>query len=210
MATIDLSGNNLKRTAFNGVQGLVREYNIRGITVLQTPKNNYQIDQLTTQDTELYKSSLGTPVLTDLTFQGGSYTDENGALQSFDQIVLETVLITISQTKNIVKTPIQGRPGTVKEYIGLGDYVMTINGIITGPNGSYPKDDIVSLKNMLVAPVPIQLTSWYVQLWDINNIIVDDFSINPEEGGYSYQPFTIDATSDYYSPLRINSPISIN
>lgn len=203
MALIDLNGNNLKRSAFNLGSGLIRAYNINGLQVLQAPKSEYQINQLTTQDVELYKSALGTPVLIDLTFQAGSYTDENNALQSFDQIILQTVLITLGQTKNIVKTEIQGRPGTVKEYIGLGDYTLNINGIITGTNGSYPKDQVAALKNMLVAPVPIKVTSWFIQLWDINNIVIDDFNINPEEGGYSYQPFTIDASSDYYSPLRL-------
>jgi hypothetical protein len=182
---------------------LIRTYGLQNLKVLQAPKNDYQISQLTTQDVALYKSKLGTPVMADLTFTGDSYTDENGVLKNFDTLVLVTVLITISQTKNIVKTSIQGRPGTIKEYNGLGDYVISINGVITGPNGHYPIDEVIALKNMLVANIPIKVTSWYLQLWDIDNIVIDDFNINPEEGGYSYQPFTIDASSDTDVMLRL-------
>jgi hypothetical protein len=184
-------------------QQLIRTYGMQNVRVLQAPKNDYQISQLTTQDIGRYKSSLGTPVMCDLTFIGDKYTDENGVLKSFDNLVLVTVLMTISQTKNIVKTSIQGRSGTVKEYIGLGDYAITINAIITGPNGHYPIDEVTALKNMLECNKEVKVVSWYLQLWDIDNIVIDDFSINPEEGGYSYQPFTIDASSDKSFMLKI-------
>lgn len=203
MAFIDLTGSNLTKQALNAGKTLIQAYNIRNVDVLRTPKTQYQIDQLTTQDKALYQSSLGTPVLTDLTFKGvKNYVDQQGVTYNFDDIIMQSVIVTINQTKNIVKTPIQGRPGTVKEYIGLGDYILNINGVINGSNGSYPKDTIAALKNMLTCPIPITIVSWYIQIWDIFNIVVDDFSINPEEGGYSYQPFTINASSDYDIMLR--------
>lgn len=184
-------------------QQLIRTYGMQNVRVLQAPKNDYQISQLTSQDVGFYKSSLGTPVMSDLTFKAGSYTDDSGVLKTFNEIKLITVLVTVSQAKNIVKTSIQGRPGTIKEYNGLGDYVITINGVITGPNGHYPKDEVIELKNMLVSNKSVEVVSWFLQLWDIDNIVVDDFSINPEEGGYSYQPFTIDASSDADVMLRL-------
>jgi hypothetical protein len=180
-----------------------RNLGLENVKVLKAPTTKFQIDQLTQQDVEYYKSSLGTPVYTDLVFEAGQYIDENNNQQSFDQIKMVTVIVTISQTKNIVKTSIQGRPGTIKEYIGMGDYLISINGVITGPNGHYPREEVQALKNMLVAPMAIKVTSWYLQLWDIDNIVVDDFGINQEEGGYSYQPFSISASSDTDVQLRL-------
>lgn len=183
---------------------LIRTFNLQNVQVLKAPVNEYQISQVTTQDIEYYKSKLGTPVLVDVYFPGGSYTDNDGNIQYFDEVRLETVLVTINQTKNIVKTPVQGRNGTIKEYIAMGDYSVSINGIITGPNGHYPVEDVIPLKNILTAPIALKVVSWYLQLWDIDLIVIDDFDIAQEEGGYSYQPFTITASSDQDIDLRLN------
>ena len=37
----------------------------------------------------------------------------------------------ISNTRNIVKTDIQGRDGSVKEFINNGDYQISIKGILS-------------------------------------------------------------------------------
>ncbi|QTE37471.1 DUF6046 domain-containing protein [Mucilaginibacter gossypii] len=182
---------------------LVRTFGMQNLKILHAPRNEYQISQVTTQDEELYRSQLGTPVMADLTFLAGEFKNEDGVIKTFDTLTLVTVLISVSQTKNIVKTSIQGRSGTVKEYNGMGDYVITINGVITGTNGHYPKEEVAALKNMLISNKSIAVVSWFLNLWDIHNITIDDFSINPEEGGYSYQPFTIDASSDSKLMVRL-------
>ncbi|EHQ30002.1 DUF6046 domain-containing protein [Mucilaginibacter paludis] len=142
------------------------------------------------------RSSLGTPVFVDLTFKEGDYTNEIGSQITFNLLKFDTILISINQSKNIVKTQIQGRSGTIKEYIGMGDYAITINGIIPGTNGRYPLQDVEHLKTILVSPNALTVTSSYLQMFDINSIVVDSFDIKQQEGGYSYQPFTINASSD--------------
>jgi Domain of unknown function (DUF6046) len=98
-----------------------------------------KINQIATRDKDLsYNGPLGNPVVTDLTLVGATYTDHNGKDVSFKSIVLTTVLIQVSQARRIVRTEIQGMDGTIKEYIGMDDYQVSINGILTGPNGSYP------------------------------------------------------------------------
>lgn len=209
MAIIDLSSSGLVRRGESLGSGLVRSFYINNIRVLQAPQNQYQIEQMTTQDVALYRSSLGTPVLMDLTFEADSYVDENGVTRSFDAVRLETVIVSISQAVNQVKTKIQGRKGTIKEYISLDDCELSINGILTGPNGHYPIEEVAALKNMLVAPVAKKVTSWYLQLWDVNQVVINDYSITPEEGGYSYQPFTINASSDEDVEFRVVPAINL-
>lgn len=181
---------------------LIRTYNLQNVNIIPQPKNDYQINQAVTIDKPLYTSALGTPVLADLTFGIGepgainTYTDESGNQGSFETVRLETVLISLNQSKNIVKTQIQGRAGTIKEYVGLGDYSLSINGILTGSNGSYPKDQLMALKTVLTAPISIPVVSWYLQMFDIDFIVIDGFDADQAEGAYSQQAFTINACSD--------------
>lgn len=180
---------------------LARQFNLQNVQIIQPKKSDYQIEAGELPDPQLYLSTLGTSVLIDLTFHAGSYTD-GLSTYSWSDFVLETILCSVNQTKNIVKTPIQGRNGTVKEYIGMGDYSVTINGIMCGSNGVYPKADVQALKVILTAPVPITVTSWFLQMFDINSLVFDSFDINQDEGGYSRQPFSIQASSDEEVDLR--------
>lgn len=195
-------------TVVTTVSQLARTYNVQNVRTLNaTPPNDYKgkINQTTQQDKELYKSSLGTPVFTDLTFEEVRYELGDGSIRRVPNIILQTILITVSQSKNIIVTQIQGRNGTVKEYIGMGDYEVTINGIIAGPNGHYPIDEVHALKQMLDAPVAIPVTSWYLQNLDIYSLVVKDYAFDQEPGGYSKQNFTINCISDLPVELLIGN-----
>lgn len=164
---------------------------------------NYNIDQTDNQDEPLYTSALGTPVYSDITFQQGTYsTNTPGVNKTFGPITYQAVLITVSQAKKIIKTEIQGRDGTVKEYIGLDDYSVTINGIITGPNGHYPIDEVSALKAMLDAPIAIDVACTFLQALGIHSMVVDSYTLEQKEGGYSYQTFSISCLSDTAQELQ--------
>ena len=168
------------------------------VRIINGQDNPYEnaISNEVVRDKELYIGTLGNPVYTNLEIQAGKYRDEEGREVTFDSIRLDTVLLTISQSKNIITTQIQGRNGTVKEYIGMGDYNISIQGIITGTNGVYPIDAVSNLKKILVASVPLAVNSWYLQNLDIDSVVVNDFTLNQVAGGYSYQPFVITCLSD--------------
>lgn len=207
------------------IEQLKREFNLQNVTIktflpplntmagnsgVTQPNNKYenQINQQTNIDDGTsnginYKSSLNTPVLTNIQFTGGSYTDSLGNEKTFKTLIFESILVTVSQSKNIVTTSIQGRDGTVKEYIGMNDYSVTINGIITGQNGHYPKDEVRDLKDMLNAGIAIEVVSWYLQNLDVSTIVVQDYDFSQESGGYSYQKFSINAISDTPQEIKI-------
>lgn len=165
---------------------------------------NRTIPQSATPDPILRRSSLGTPVYADVVFEAGSYEDDNGQVQSFEQLRYDTVLLSVSQTKKIVQTEIQGRSGSVKEYIGDSDYMITLNGIITGTHLRHPKDEIAALKKMLDAKVPIAISCPYLQNLGITDIVVQSYFFGQSEGGYAYQAFTIEMLSDTPVELRIS------
>lgn len=147
-------------------------------------------------DAPIGVGALGNPVYSDIEFLEGEWTDSTGKTYEHGNLKLQTVIMMISQAKRIVRTEIQGKDGSVKEYIGMDDYLVQISGVIDGANGVYPIDDVATLKGILTAPKSIEVVSWYLQQFDIDNLTITDFNIPQIPGGYSSQPFTISGLSD--------------
>lgn len=177
----------------------------------QSQSPQYNIDQTIQNDSPLYTSGLGTPVYSSIEFLPGTYeTNTKGVFKSFgssidgpDRLRYEAVLLSVSQQKKIIKTEIQGRDGTVKEYIGMDDYEITVNGVITGANGHRPIDEIIGLKKMLDAPIPIEVASAYLQALDIHYLVLDNYTLEETEGGYSFQKFSLNFISDIKQELSL-------
>lgn len=198
--------------AFKDRVPINRFYNLKIFDHHKT-NNPYQskIPQGTGKDSPIVKdagynllgNSLGNPVWTNLTLMSGSYTDNSGRTITFPRLDFETVLISVVLPRNIVKTVIQGRDGTVKEYIGESDAQISITGVICGLNGHYPIDEVNQLKQVIKAPIAIDVVSTYLQNLDIHSIVFEDREIAQDEGGYSYQRFSLNASSDVPQELRI-------
>lgn len=127
---------------------------------------------------------------------GNQYTGIDGATYTFDNIVLPIALVTMNQPTNVVKTNITGAPGSVKEYIGLGDWDITINSIIIMPTDQSPIPFIQAFMRLKNAPVAIPVTNYFMNAAGITHIVIEDFNPVQEEGGYSKLAFTIKACSD--------------
>lgn len=195
----------------------------------QEKPNPYQgkLDSKYTADEVIATSSLGTPILTDLTIKGVKYTDYNGRIVELKNdryrsgakesngasnsggfyMTFETVLITATKPKRIIKTEIQGRDGTVKEYIGASDTELDINIIITGKNRQYPREEVNRFVRWLDAPVTKEVTAWWLDNIGVSNIVIDDYSMPQVAGGYSYQIFQIKASSDTPAELKITQTL---
>lgn len=179
------------------------------------------IDSFDQSDGGITFSELGTPVFSNLTFQSVTYTDTDGTEVTTPEMTFDTVIIDVMFPRNIIKTVIQGKNGTVKEYIGEGDAEIGFRGMITtgqaflvngenqaphdkSMNGVAPVDAINALKKILKAPVPIPVVSAYLQNLDINSVVFEDRTLGQEEGGYSYQTFSINAVQDVPIELQIS------
>jgi hypothetical protein len=160
----------------------------------QNRKQTYVIE-------EVVGEASGVPIIKKSLITGRSITNEV-INKSYGPLTCQAVLITVSQSKKIIKTEIQGRNGTVKEYLGLDDYKVTINGIITGPNGHYPIEIVNGLKAMLDSDQPIEVASKFLQNLGIHSIVVESYDIPQKEGGYSYQTFSIECISDVPQELK--------
>lgn len=133
-------------------------------------------------------SQLGKAIFSDLQF-----IETDGVRHN----PIDCVLFDVRQEKNIIKTIIQGRDGSPKEYIGESDFEVTIRGVITGRNGVYPFDEVANLVVYLRKKRSLGIVSKYLnQIFDINEIVVKDFYFEQPEGSQSYQKFELTAWSD--------------
>ena len=159
---------------------------VRIVTALsKVPQNQTSFPKQTapTPDKGINKpSALGTPVISNLSIKAGNYTDiygnviyypANGDNSNFE---VDTVLFNVNQSRNIVKTPIQGLDGTVKEYISDGDYIINIKGIIQGANGVYPKFLVDALVSICQAKCALNIVSDYLMSLGISNIVNESYS----------------------------------
>jgi Domain of unknown function (DUF6046) len=155
-------------------------------------------------DKNINQSMFGLPVFDTLEFDKLDYEDLDGNKPHIDPLTLGTVLIEISQSKNIVTTSIQGRNGTVKEYISDGDYQIMIKGVLVGfGNEVNPQD----LKSQLIAfckaPVEFAVASNLFEGFGIKSIVIKDYNFPQIEGQRNTVPFELTCLSD--QPIELKS-----
>lgn len=167
-------------------------------------------------------SYLGTPIFDPIRIKGGSYfelddinkenpvpyPDEDGP-DGFG-LIIPAVIIEVTQTKNIITTAIQGRNGTVKEFISDGDFSITLTGMIVGRNEGgevkdignfYPSDDVNKLITICKVPDSIEILSDFLGLFSDPKIenprfVITDYNIPQREASRDMQPFQISLLSD--------------
>jgi hypothetical protein len=163
-------------------------------------------------DIAVKTSALGTEVFTNLSFLGGSFVPLGGGIPiNFNSINIDTVLMTVSMTKNIVTTPIQGKAGTVKEYVSDGDYQIDVRGILTSDGGNtYPTDLVEQMTQIFTIPDSLRITSEFLNhfgtaspkgLSGIDEVVITDFNFPQQEGFRNQQLFTCKMISD--SPIEL-------
>ncbi len=179
-------------------------------------------------------SMFGTPVFGQIVFEAGQYDDPAAAVGAdateYDGIKVQSVLAEMNQTKNIITTSIQGRNGTVKEYISDSDYSLTLTGLLVGENrgilrgksadvaganianiGNLPPTlDRNRLIAILKVPAAIRITSTFINAFidgdgiagPSNDWVVMSYSFPQERGVYNAQVFQINLLSDF--PVGFN------
>lgn len=210
-------GTNLKQTlpafavAAAQTAGLVTIFRRKPLSAQTTA--DFKVDEVQKETTDI-KSLLGTPVFRQLQIQSGQFFElddvEGENPIEYEGIVMQDILMDVSQSKNIVKTAIQGRDGTVKEYVSQGDYVISIQGNIVGvTNGNtvedigntYPIVDTKRIIEICKSPDSIEVTSEFLQMFGINRMVITDYKFAEKAGFRNIQPFQITALSD--TPINL-------
>lgn len=140
--------------------------------------------------------------ITDKSFWAGRYALCELTLQDRDgrRLVINDAVCSVSGSKNIVSTRMVGMDGTVKEYIDEGDYQVNITaGIVAVRDGvivdEYPAEGLAELRAFLDSREPIDVHSAFLEIFDINSIVVQSFSATQNTAS-NYQSVSITAVSD--------------
>jgi hypothetical protein len=155
-------------------------------------------------------SAYGTPIF--MPIHLGDSSKSNGLIEwnarAVNQLKLLCCVVDISQTRNIVKTEIQGRDGTVKEFISNGDYQINIKGILsndvytpnrtkpTKGNRKYPIDAVAHLNEICKAPTAIPIEHRLLYELGIYDIVIESFSFPATPGRTNIQTFELNCISD--------------
>jgi hypothetical protein len=145
-------------------------------------------------------SYFNRPVFSNLVFKARDYyNNDNELITTWNRdVVLDTVLFDVGQTKNIVTTQVQGRNGTIKEYISDGDFAINIKGLlVSNTNNQFPYTAYEELLKALYCNTEIEIESWILtELYGIKYIVIQNFEILQEVGKQTTVPFEIQALSD--------------
>lgn len=115
---------------------------------------------------------LGRTVLTDMVVK----VPDEGLLMMND------VTVNVSLQKEVVKTALVGRAGTIKEYITDGDYQlsMSVGLVATDDNGEiidqYPERAVAQLREILERPEALEVSSAFLDVFGIRRMVVTGFS----------------------------------
>lgn len=176
----------------NNLQILLNEAASRGLNLLKT----YRVDELQA-DVAIKTSRLGTPVYSNLEIQSGAYQDAAGNTVEYPGLIIDEVLMVISQEKIIKRTMVNGRTGTVKEFISDGDYYVQIDGVIVSDyRDVYPQQDVNNLISICKVPAAIKVTSTFLQQFGVYELVISNYRFHQKQGYRNVQPFSLQCYSD--------------
>ena len=175
-------------------------------------KENIRIEQ---QENELAKQDFpngrfGLPVFDIIEFPAHSYTRNDGQVINNARVFLDVALIEVNQSRNIVTTQIQGRNGTVKEYISDNDYDVTIRGVLVSPHSNVPPTKLAQdVYNLSLSPIALDVYSNFLNLFNIFSIVIKDVQFNQIEGTRNAVGFSLVCISDTPFEIQYNEEQTI-
>lgn len=97
-------------------------------------------------------------------------------------LLINDVTVNVSLQKEVVKTALVGRAGTIKEYITDGDYQLSMSvGLVAVDDegritDQYPERAMAQLREILERPEALEVSSAFLDIFGITHIAVIGFS----------------------------------
>lgn len=109
-----------------------------------------------------------------------------------EEFVDLTALVNVTRKKTIILTNIEGRDRSRKEYVNAGDFMVTVNGLVSsGIPGIYPEDRVKLLIDMLNHKGVLSVDCPHLNRLGINGLVVLDYKLPQETGQSNTQKYTI-------------------
>ena len=110
------------------------------------------------------------------------------------EFIFNECLISLNMEKNIVTTALQGRNGTIKEYISDGDYNITIDAGISNYTIDQEGEHNIDY--------PIEVQSDFLEIFGIKSAVVKSFDLQQETHS-NRQSINIQMLSDEPYEIRL-------
>ena len=131
---------------------------------------------------------FGTVIQDKVTFRGIDETVKLPESPKHLKFTFHECLFTINLPKNIVTTAMQGRDGTIKEYVANDDYQITLEAGIDSYLGNeqtdkrfeYPAEQLQELIQILQLPSELAVESDFLNLFKIYSVVVTQFNLTQE------------------------------
>ncbi len=135
---------------------------------------------------------VGVPTLTSLTLKSKG-----------QELVLNECVCTVTMEKNIVQTALQGRNGTIKEYVSDGDYQVELCAALTSACDQYPIEELRKLMGFLQTNDALLVgDDSFLGLFGITDLIVKSYGFNQETHS-NRQTFTLCCLSDTAYEIKL-------
>jgi hypothetical protein len=112
-------------------------------------------------------------------------------------LILENAIVDLNIPKTIVKTPITGRDGTVKEYIQDGDVEVTVSGVLVSEKGSTarPMAAIDALRSVAKLRRALTIDHILLERIGVEALVIESLSL-PAHQYMNAQTFVLRCLSD--------------
>lgn len=144
---------------------------------------NVTINGVPADNSPVGVSDLGTGIMDNVVFPAGSYVDDDGVQQDYNEVRLDAVLLSKTKEKIIEISQISGRPGTVKEFVSDGDYVITLSGTISpsSPNESTQQLE-ADLETLSRVPEALDINSKFLIVSGVTMVVITSIDISDTSG----------------------------
>jgi hypothetical protein len=88
------------------------------------------INNINDENAPVGVSSLGTLVFDNVFFPSGSWTDLEGNEQTYNEVKLDAVTLSVNRAKIIQESRVAGRDGEISEFISNGSYIVNVSAVI--------------------------------------------------------------------------------
>lgn len=112
-----------------------------------------------------------------------------------------TALVNINSAKNLVITQVAGRDYSRKELVSNGDINFSVSGhILSRYADVYPEAEVQKFIELMSYKGILEVKNLQLGQFNIEKIVVKDYSITPVEGSKSHQQYTFNAVG--IQPVR--------
>lgn len=136
-------------------------------------------------------------------YGGNSPEQADGYVTPQTDFTFDIALLEVSQPRNIIKTSIAGRNGTIKEYMSDGDHNIKIRGCIYSQIANRPpNNEIRTFNRVMSSTIALDVECNLLNYLGVYNVVVENWNIKQREGVRNVFDVEVDCLSDTPSELE--------